>query len=247
MLTTLATIAAVGAAGLGTIQFSPHLVKLFEIRRLGLRCRSIGSVLLTYDDGPGESLTPELLRILNEAGVRGTFFPTVRSARRLPELLGEVAAAGHEIGCHSANHVHAWKASPWRTIADVDEGYTGLADWIRPDSPYRAPYGKITWANWHAVRRRGAQFAWWTVDSGDTRATLPQPSQIVEQLARDGGGVVLLHDFDRKGADAEERHRHVIDVTRHVIEYAKHSGLTLCIYSELFTHSETSRRKTCPA
>ena len=38
--------------------------------------------------------------------------------------------------------------------------------------------------------------AWWTRDSGDTHAALPDPDAVAAAVVRDGGGVVLLHDHD---------------------------------------------------
>ena len=48
--------------------------------------------------------TPPLLSVLEEEGATGTFFFVGDTARRYPEIVGDVAAAGHEIGCHSLYH-----------------------------------------------------------------------------------------------------------------------------------------------
>ena len=51
-----------------------------------------------------EEGTPPLLRMLDEERVRGTFFITGDIARRFPEVVRQIAAAGHEIGCHGDTH-----------------------------------------------------------------------------------------------------------------------------------------------
>ncbi len=48
--------------------------------------------------------TAPLLAVLAEAGATGTFFFVGDTARRYPEIVREVAAAGHEVGCHSLYH-----------------------------------------------------------------------------------------------------------------------------------------------
>src|SRR5512141_750071 len=60
---------------------------------------------LTFDDGPNPMVTPRLLRLLDSHRIRSTFFLVGRNVERYPALAGEVAAAGHEIGNHSQNHL----------------------------------------------------------------------------------------------------------------------------------------------
>lgn len=61
---------------------------------------------LTFDDGPDPRFTPDVLRILHNAGVVATFFLIGRSARAHPDLVEQIALAGHEIANHS--HDHLW-------------------------------------------------------------------------------------------------------------------------------------------
>jgi len=48
--------------------------------------------------------TPRLLHTFAEQEITGTFFFTGDAARRYPGIVREVAAAGHEVGCHSLYH-----------------------------------------------------------------------------------------------------------------------------------------------
>jgi len=215
----------VGAVALTSLYGAPCGLKLLQIRWLRQLCRKTRSLVLTYDDGPGPELTPRLLDLLARCDARATFFPTGRSATRNPELLTRVAAAGHEIGCHSQEHLHAWRTAPWRNVRDIDAGYQTLARWVPPSGLYRPPYGKASLATWWVVRRRRAAFAWWTVNSGDTHAVLPAPESVVEQVRRDGGGVVLMHDFDRDPATRAVRHAHVLRTTELLLDHTRHAGL----------------------
>jgi peptidoglycan/xylan/chitin deacetylase (PgdA/CDA1 family) len=221
-----ATVIGTGLLGtLAGMYVVPLLSKAVGIRQLRRRCCATLSLVLTYDDGPGDELTPALLELLAAADARATFFPTGRSATRNPELLTRVAAAGHEIGCHSQEHLHAWRIAPWRNVRDIDAGYQTLARWVPPSGLYRPPYGKASLATWWVVRRRRAAFAWWTVNSGDTHAVLPAPESVVEQVRRDGGGVVLMHDFDRSPATRAVRHAHVLRTTELLLDHTRHAGL----------------------
>jgi len=48
--------------------------------------------------------TPRLLSLLADEGITGTFFFVGEAARRYPEIVCDVAAAGHEVGAHSLYH-----------------------------------------------------------------------------------------------------------------------------------------------
>ncbi len=49
--------------------------------------------------------TRRYLDLLEASGARATFFTVGDVARRHPELVAEIAARGHEVGCHSSDHV----------------------------------------------------------------------------------------------------------------------------------------------
>ncbi len=61
-------------------------------------------VALTFDDGPDPVRTSDVLDVLSEHGVRGTFFVTGREVLAQPDMLKRIASEGHEIGLHSFNH-----------------------------------------------------------------------------------------------------------------------------------------------
>ena len=182
---------------------------------------------LTFDDGPGERLTPSILDMLAAAGAHATFFLLGLRAERLPEMPGRIRRGGHELGCHTRNHRHAWKSFPWTSAADIEAGYRTLAPWVRPDGLFRPPYGKLTPFTWLSLRRRGAPIGWWTIDSGDTHHGLPTPRSVADQVCRDGGGVVLLHDFDRESRDADARHRFVLATTELLLRTAAREGISV--------------------
>ena len=61
-------------------------------------------VALTFDDGPHLTQTNEILQVLDEYGVKATFFVLGTNAEKYPDVLRRVIAAGHEIGNHTYSH-----------------------------------------------------------------------------------------------------------------------------------------------
>jgi peptidoglycan/xylan/chitin deacetylase (PgdA/CDA1 family) len=213
----------------------PHLCGRISRILLAERCRRARAVVLTYDDGPGGVLSPRLLSLLCRHRVRATFFTLGEKALQRPALMDAMKAEGHEVACHGFRHLHAWKVMPWRSLGDAAEGFDSLSRWLAGDLFFRPPYGKITLFTWLALVMRGVRPVWWTHDSGDVRCgRQPDPGEVADAVIRAGGGVVLLHDFDRL-ADAGRPNRHdfVLRVTEELIVRARGSGLALVTLGEL--------------
>jgi polysaccharide deacetylase family protein (PEP-CTERM system associated) len=89
--------------------------------------------------------TTALLELLDQLASRATFFVLGMAARAHPDLVGEITAHGHEIGCHGDRHrpVHRQTrgefAADLRAARDTIERLTG-----RSPVGYRAPAFSIT-------------------------------------------------------------------------------------------------------
>lgn len=187
---------------------------------------------LTFDDGPSPSLTLRVADLLKDGGVRGTFFLLGRRVEAHPEIVDTLDHDGHELACHTYEHLNAWRNWPRRVARDIERGYASLSRWVRPDALFRPPYGKSTPLTRRQVRRRGARLVRWTHDMRDTsHGPLPAVEDVVRAPLR-SGGVVLLHDFDREGPDAQERAEFVLAVTERLLRGARERGMAVVTMSE---------------
>lgn len=85
-------------------------------------------------------LLPEILGLLDEAGCSATFFVLGEVARRLPERVREIAAAGHEVGSHGYLHLRAHDRSPAAFVRDLRRSRQILEDVVGgPVAGFRAP------------------------------------------------------------------------------------------------------------
>lgn len=215
---------------------SPILTSLGLAQRYSLRRRCTRSrhLVLSYDDGPGRRLTPQLLECLAARDARATFFPLGSRARDARAVLDRMAAAGHEVGCHGYAHVNAVRCPRGVAAEDIELGYAALARWVDPRGLYRPPHGKLSGESWRAVRRRGAQLGWWTVDSGDTLPEPPSAAEVVAAVDRAGGGVVLMHDFDRDPPEPR-RERFVVDLTAGLLDLAERRNWTVATLGQVLS------------
>jgi polysaccharide deacetylase family protein (PEP-CTERM system associated) len=99
-------------------------------------------------DRPGQALerqTDVLLALLDELGVRATFFILGLAARAHPHLVRRVAEEGHEIGCHGDDHRPVHSQTRAEFTADLRRARTTIADLtgLVPVG-YRAPAFSIT-------------------------------------------------------------------------------------------------------
>jgi len=162
------------------------------------------AVALTFDDGPDPRTTPRVLQLLEDFGVRATFFMVGDSAARAPALVREVAAAGHAIGNHS------WSHPPFPAISGR-ERRRQLRDCATALAPYglrlfRPPYGEQSLASRLDALALGYQVVTWSVDPKDYE----EPDGVVLAAKLLGeirpGSIVLLHDGVFEG---EGSHRHL--------------------------------------
>jgi peptidoglycan-N-acetylglucosamine deacetylase len=85
-----------------------------------------------------EEGTPRLVAMLAEEGVAGTFFITGDVARRYPDLMRELVAAGHEIGCHGDTH-RPFDTLDWETAREEIGTSTEVLRRYYPVASFRAP------------------------------------------------------------------------------------------------------------
>ena len=96
--------------------------------------------------GPAlERQTEVVLGLLDELGVRATFFVLGMTAERYPDLVREVGERGHEIASHGHAHERVYDQTPDSFRADVERGLEAVqaAAGVRPVG-YRAPAFSIT-------------------------------------------------------------------------------------------------------
>jgi polysaccharide deacetylase family protein (PEP-CTERM system associated) len=97
---------------------------------------------------PGPALgrqTERLLSLLDELGVRATFFILGMAARAHPDLVRRIAAAGHEIGCHGDAHILVGSQTREEFEQDLRHARATIEQ-LTGQSPggYRAPAFSIT-------------------------------------------------------------------------------------------------------
>jgi len=165
-------------------------------------------VVLTFDDGPWPGNTPAVLKALADECTKAVFFPIGKHATYHPEILKQVAAAGHTVGAHTWSHANLNSKKMTEQLAkdEIEKGYSAvkLALGAAPSPFFRFPelqHGPAAMA--YLGTRNVAMFSC-DLDSFDFRAKNSDQiiNTVMTKLDKQGKGIILMHDFQKHTAEA---------------------------------------------
>ena len=177
-----------------------------------------GEVVLTFDDGPWPNNTPKVLAALARHCTKAIFFPIGLHATYEPDLLKQVAAAGHTVGSHTWCHQNLSKTKgrcqengKTQTVEytykdEIEKGISAVS-WALggPITPFfrfpalQQPPEALTYLGQRNVAIFSTDF-----DSFDFKMRKPEQvrQSVMAKLKKHGKGIILMHDFQHATADA---------------------------------------------
>jgi peptidoglycan/xylan/chitin deacetylase (PgdA/CDA1 family) len=167
------------------------------------------TVYLTFDDGP-TMYTEEVLDILSENNIKGSFFIVGASVARIGEkgktILRRMADEGHTIGVHC--NVHAYNsvyASVESFLGDFSAAHTLIREVTGVNADiFRFPGGSVN--NYNSgirtelideMTRRGFTYYDWNASSNDTAGNVTEDSAWRSATMKAGKAdrvIILMHD-----------------------------------------------------
>lgn len=181
-------------------------------------------ISISFDASWGGSQTKEILDILDEYGVKATFFLVGLWVDKYPELVKEIHDRGHEIGNHSDSHPHMSQLSESQIVKELDgvsdkiEAITG----VRP-TLFRPPYGDYNNRVVTVSRAQNYECVQWSIDSLDWK------NRGVEDLVKRAttgvkkGDIVLFHNDSQ----------YITQALRSVLDAYQRQGLKLIPVGEI--------------
>jgi peptidoglycan-N-acetylglucosamine deacetylase len=165
-------------------------------------------VVLTFDDGPWPGNTPAVLKALADECTRAVFFPIGKHATYHPEILKQVAAAGHTVGAHTWSHanLNSKKMTDQLAKDEIEKGYSAvkLALGSAPAPFFRFPELQHGPAAMAYLGSRNVAIFSCDLDSFDFRAKSADQivNTVMTKLDKQGKGIILMHDFQKHTAEA---------------------------------------------
>lgn len=164
---------------------------------------------LTFDDGPNDPYTPQLLDLLARARVRATFFLIGNFVRQRPDLARQVHSAGHLIGNHTMSHPWLTFENPRRVRRELAACNAAIEDALGARVQFfRPPHGARRPDVLSTARDLGLTAVQWNAMGYDWKPLTP--AQIADHLERGiarnqrrrRGSNLLLHDGSHTGIGA---------------------------------------------
>jgi peptidoglycan/xylan/chitin deacetylase (PgdA/CDA1 family) len=150
-------------------------------------------VAITFDDGPNNPYTLEIVRILDAHNAKGTFFVVGKAVDARPDIVRALKDDGHLLGNHSYHH------DSWRWL---DPRYPELERTQRAlrrgagvcPTFFRAPHSQHTPFMVRALDGHGMTMVGWDVSAGDWKAH--DSREVARSVTEDAqpGSIIVLHD-----------------------------------------------------
>ena len=147
------------------------------------------AVYLTFDDGPIPVITPWVVDLLGQYGIKATFFMVGDNVRKHPQEFMQVVEAGHRVGNHTFNHLKGLFTDTKEYIANVDQ-----ADTFIHSNLFRPPHGLLRHCQYKQLSKR-YQFVMWDLVTRDYSRRLQGEDVLanVKRLVRNGS-IITFHD-----------------------------------------------------
>jgi peptidoglycan/xylan/chitin deacetylase (PgdA/CDA1 family) len=160
-------------------------------------------IAITFDDGPMENYTPQILDILKSFGVQAAFFCIGERAKENIQLLKRIHQEGHDIGSHSFSHSFWYDLLPAnKMLSDLQKTHQLVLSelgitlkWFRP------PYGVTNPNLRKAVSTMGYSTIGWSVRSLDTVQKDSGKLFGKMKIKLKPGAVYLFHDTSQSTAE----------------------------------------------
>lgn len=163
-------------------------------------------VVLTFDDGPWPGNTPQVLEALADHCTKAMFFIVGKHAMWHPDILQQVAAAGHTIATHTFSHRNLGskqidddlrKAEIEMGISAVRRSLGENANKLSAFMRFPALQHPPEMMKYVGERNIGV---WSTdLDSFDfkMKSSDKMVSSLMQKLEKRGKGILLMHDFQK--------------------------------------------------
>ncbi len=195
-------------------------------------------VALTFDDGPWDTSTAEILDILKENDAKATFFTV---GNRIDgdgvDLVKREVAEGHQVCTHTWDHaggsgqgVNLSFMSRDEQRDEITKGMKAIADATGQDASkvIRAPGGNFPTEVWENVDDLITADIGWDIDTEDWRR--PGVNCIAERIkSATPGDIILMHDG---GGDRSQ----TVSALKEALPYLKEQGFRFITIDEMMQY-----------
>lgn len=198
-------------------------------------------VYLTFDDGPSKTVTPQILDILRDNGVKATFFVLGSRVELYPEILKREFNEGHYIANHGYSHsyksIYESKDTTFNEYVQCENSIKNALEIPEYNSYlFRFPGGS-TGGKYSSIKKEardlfdlyGIAYTNWNCLTGDAAGSKTKEECMTEMIstkANQNSIILLMHDAGDKNQ--------TVEVLPEIIQYYKNEGYTFKNFYEIF-------------
>lgn len=199
-------------------------------------------IALTFDDGPDEVFTPQVLDILKKNDVKATFFLVGENLKQNKEIVKRQFEEGHEIGNHTYTHINVAKSGYDKVYEEITKTQEEIKE-ITGVEPklFRPPYRAMSRHMCDIVKNKNMNIILWSnLDPRDW--SNPGVYSIVNTIESKvgNGNIILLHDYNNLRNSKSQ----TIQALESVIPYLKEQGYKFVTISELIENLDKKEKQT---
>ncbi|MCH5156349.1 MAG: polysaccharide deacetylase family protein [Clostridiales bacterium] len=180
-------------------------------------------VSISFDAAWGADKTRQIMDVCDRYNVKATFFLVGFWVDKYPEMVGEIALRGFEIGTHSATHPQMSKLSESQCRDELVNSSKKIFEITgKPVTLFRPPFGDYNNQLLAVAKGLGLYTVQWSIDSLDWKGLTAR--QIAERVQKaTSGDVILCHN----NSD------HIVEALPLIFEALQLKGLKFCPIGEL--------------
>lgn len=215
------------------ISLLPDYTDIGKERMNNLYIGSEKTVYLTFDDGPSRTVTPLILDLLKQEGIKATFFVLGSRVEFYPDLVKQEFEQGHFIANHGYSHVYDSIYSVPEAVLDE---YTRTENLIKqaigvsgynshlfrfPGGSYGGKYSEIKRQAIEILKQNNIEFINWNALTNDAAGANTKEAlmeNLIETVGEKTNVVILMHDAGDKILTYE--------ILPDVINYLREKGYT---------------------
>jgi len=156
--------------------------------------RNQNRISLTFDDGPDDVWTPQVLNALKQHNIKATFFIVGERAAAHPQVLQRIVREGHVVGNHSWDHPNFTKITADERVSQINRTAQTIEQIAKVKTKlFRPPYGALDPDIVREIASMDYDIIFWDVDSLDWSG-LNGPQVVANVLAHaERGSIILQH------------------------------------------------------
>lgn len=187
-------------------------------------------VAISFDAVWGADQTPKLLEIMAKNNVRTTFFLSGFWLEKYPEMVKEIARAGHEIGNHTYTHPHLNSLSKEDIARELMRTHQLIQELTGQTATlFRPPFGEYNNKVIETAAECGYTTIIWDIDSLDWQDL--SAAAMLERIQKrlQPGSIILFHNAGK----------HTPETVSQLLPILKSKGYSVVPVSHLLLKGET--------